>query len=46
MNFFASPDSAKRWLGAYLGVAGVILTQGQALRLGVDIFGPLLDDQP
>jgi hypothetical protein len=46
MNFFASPDSAKRWLQAHADVSGVILTPGQALRLGVDVFGSLLDDQP
>jgi len=45
MNFFASPDGAKRWLTAHPEVTGVILSQGQALRLGVDIFGRLLDDQ-
>jgi len=25
-------------------VSGIVLSQGQALRLGVDIFGHLLDD--
>ena len=34
------------WVGAHPDVSGVILTQGQALRLGVDIVGRLLDDQP
>ena len=46
MNFFANPDGAKRWLTRHPQVSGVILTQGQALCLGVDIFGRLLDDQP
>jgi hypothetical protein len=44
MNFFASPATAEAWLAAHWQVTGVVLTQGQALRLGVDIFGHLLDD--
>lgn len=45
MNFFTSPGSAHAWLAAHPDVTGVILTQGQARRLGADIFGPLLDHQ-
>lgn len=45
MNFFTSPDSAHAWQAAHPEVTGVILTQRQALRLGADIFGPLLDHQ-
>jgi hypothetical protein len=43
MNFFTGPDSANAWQAAHPEVTGVILSQGQALRLGADIFGPLLD---
>lgn len=46
MNFFTTTDTAQQWLAAHPDVAGVILTQRQALRLGVDIFGGLLDDRP
>ena len=44
MNFFGSPDTAGTWLSARPEVAGTVLTQSQALRLGVDIFGHLLRD--
>jgi hypothetical protein len=44
MNFFTSPDGADAWLAAHPRVSGVVLTKEQALRLGVDIFGHLLDD--
>ncbi len=44
MNFFGSPDTARAWLSAHPEVAGTVLTQPQALRLGVDIFGHLLRD--
>ena len=37
MNFFASPGSAEAWLAAHRQVTGVVLTQGQALRLATDI---------
>jgi hypothetical protein len=43
-NFFTSPASAQDWLASHLTVSGIVLSQGQALRLGVDIFGHLLDD--
>lgn len=46
MNFFGSPDTAGTWLSAHPEVAGTVLTQSQALRLGVDIFGHLLRDSP
>jgi hypothetical protein len=44
MNFFGSPDTAGAWLSAHPEVAATVLTQPQALRLGVDIFGHLLRD--
>jgi hypothetical protein len=44
MNFFTSPASAQDWLASHPTVSGVVLNQAQALRLGVDIFGHLLDD--
>jgi len=44
MNFFTSPASAQDWLASHPTVSGVVLNQGQALRLGVDMFGRLLDD--
>jgi hypothetical protein len=44
MNFFADPDSAEAWLSAHPEVSGIVLTQEQALQLGVDIFGALLRD--
>jgi hypothetical protein len=44
MNFFADPETARAWIEAHPGVSGVVLSQPQALRLGVDIFGRLLDD--
>lgn len=45
MNFFTSPDSATHWQNAHPEVSGLVLSQLQALRLGIDIFGALLDDQ-
>jgi hypothetical protein len=45
MNFFTSHDNAERWLAARPTVSGIVLTQGQAVRLGVDIFGRLLADE-
>lgn len=45
MNFFTSPDSAGRWQSERPEVTGLVLTQPQALRLGIDIFGQLLNDQ-
>jgi hypothetical protein len=42
LNFFAGPAAAEAWIGRHPQVAGVVLTQPQALRLGVDIFGDLL----
>jgi hypothetical protein len=35
---------ARAWLAGHPEVSGVVLSQEQALRLGVDIFGHLLDD--
>jgi len=44
MNFFTSPDTAQSWLAERPGVSGAVLSKEQALRLGIDIFGHLLDD--
>jgi hypothetical protein len=44
MNFFTSPTNANAWLDEHPTVSGVVLTKKQALQLGVDIFGTLLDD--
>jgi len=44
MNFFASASSAHKWLVEHPQVSGAVLTKDQALRLGTDIFGHLLDD--
>jgi hypothetical protein len=43
MNFFTSTSTAQIWLAAHPDVNAEILTQRQALRLGNDIFGQLLD---
>jgi hypothetical protein len=43
MNFFTTADSAAAWQAAHPEVSGVVLSQPQALRLGIDIFGHLLD---
>ncbi len=45
MNFFTSAASASRWQAERPEVTGLILSQPQALRLGIDIFGALLDDR-
>jgi Alkylmercury lyase len=44
MNFFTSTATAQAWLTANPHVAGPVLTREQALRIGVDLFGRLLDD--
>lgn len=44
MNFFTGPDTARTWIGQHPTVSGELLSQAQAWRLGVDIFGHLLDD--
>ena len=44
MNFFASADSAHSWLAEHPQVSGAVLTEDEALRLGTEIFGRLLDD--
>jgi hypothetical protein len=44
MNFFTSNDTAAAWLAGHASTTGVILNRAQALRLGVDIFGPLLEE--
>jgi Alkylmercury lyase len=42
VNFFATPASAAAWAGAHPEVTGEVLGQAAALRLGQEIFGPLL----
>ena len=44
MNFFGTRASAAAWDAAHPGIAGEILGQGAALRLGVDIFSRLLSE--
>jgi hypothetical protein len=44
MNFFVSPGTARDWVISHPEVSGIVLIQEQAFRLGVDIFGHLLDD--
>jgi hypothetical protein len=44
MNFFTGPDTAQAWIGQHPTVSGEVLSQAQAWRLGVDIFGHLLDE--
>ena len=36
---------ASSWQADHDDVSGVVLSQQQALRLGIDIFGDLLDNQ-
>jgi Alkylmercury lyase len=36
--------TAQAWIARHPDVTGVVLTQPQAVRLGVDIFGRLLDE--
>jgi hypothetical protein len=42
MNFFGTPTSAAAWAAAHPEVTGETLGQAAALRLGREIFGPLL----
>jgi Alkylmercury lyase len=44
MNFFATPASAVAWAGTHPEVTGEVLSRAAALRLGREIFGPLLAD--
>ena len=43
MNFFGTRASAAAWAAAHPEIMGQILGQDAALRLGVDIFGRLLE---
>ena len=43
MNFFTDAATAREWLSVHPQVFGVVLTKEQAFRLGVDIFGRLLE---
>lgn len=45
VNFFASRSIAQAWADGHPDVTGQILHQDEALRLGVAIFGPLLDNE-
>lgn len=42
INFFAGSGSAHAWIAAHSDLAAMILTQDEAVRLGRDIFAPLL----
>lgn len=44
MNLFITNHNAQAWMTAHPHIAGTMLSKEQALRLGIDIFGPLLDD--
>jgi hypothetical protein len=46
VNFFATQASAAAWAAAHPEVTGEVLGQAAALRLGREIFGPLLADAP
>jgi hypothetical protein len=43
MNFFTGPDGAAGWLAAHPEISGEVLSRKRALRLGVALFGHLLD---
>jgi Alkylmercury lyase len=43
MNFFGTRAGAEAWAAAHPEITGEILGQAAALRLGVDIFGRLLE---
>jgi Alkylmercury lyase len=43
MNFFTDHANAARWLSAHPGVTGEVLAGKRALRLGIVLFGHLLD---
>jgi Alkylmercury lyase len=42
MNFFSSHSTAAAWAQAHPEITGGILSQGRALEVGQQIFGPLL----
>jgi hypothetical protein len=42
INFFTSQASAISWAGTHSEITGQVLDQSTALRLGTEIFGPLL----
>lgn len=44
MNMFTGKGNAEEWMAANPHITGTVLSKEQALRLGVDIFGALLDD--
>jgi hypothetical protein len=46
INFFTHPDRAAGWLAAHPAVIGEVLADERAPRLGVCLFGCLLDSQP
>lgn len=46
MNFFTDHHTAQAWRSAHPDAAGTVLNGRQALALGTDIFGHLLDEHP
>jgi hypothetical protein len=42
MNFFANRSSAANWMAAHPAIEGAVLDHADALRLGTEVFGPLL----
>ena len=44
LNFFAGPESARRWACQHAEVTGTVLDQATAEARGAEIFGPLLND--
>jgi hypothetical protein len=43
MNFFTDHAAAVGWLTAHPEVTGEVVTRKRALRLGIALFGHLLD---
>ncbi|MEX2557930.1 MAG: alkylmercury lyase family protein [Actinomycetota bacterium] len=43
LNFFASPESAERWLGLHPEVRGTLISVEDAIAAGRAVFGDLLD---
>jgi Alkylmercury lyase len=43
MNFFTGPGGAAGWLAVHPEISGEVLSRKQALRLGIALFGHLLD---
>lgn len=45
LNFFTDADAANAWLTSHLHIPGQVLTQDEAQRLSVRLFGHLLDPE-